>query len=268
VLEIHTTVMLLSSLPQYAPRRSFCLGHEHAPTMMRPRRRWRILPDPGPSISLAPTGLEPNARPLPAPVGAAPYAGWLPGMQAAALLIGALLLFVTVGDLAGIVPGSQPEVRLAAPTAAADTQRAALPPPEAAPAPSGAAMSDREGETASEPAMFESVSSTETSGATSVDEGTSSGDSASEEVLADEEPAPTPRLMATMVVAAAVTQPVPTPIVAMARDADRPATAPTSAPAAEASTDQPTRLRMVQLVLALALGWLVVSIVGLKRVRS
>jgi hypothetical protein len=189
-------------------------------------------------------------------------------MQAAAVLIGALLLLVTVGDLAGIVPGSQSEVRLAAPTAAVDTQRAALPPPGAAPTPSGAAMSDMESETASEPAMFESVSSTEASGATSADEGTSSGDSASEEVLADEESAPTPRLMATMVVAAAVTQAVPTPAVAMAQDAERPEAAPTSAPSAEVSTDQPTRLRMVQLVLALALGWLVVSIVGLKRVRS
>ena len=30
VLEIRTTVLLLSGLPQYEPRRSFLLGHEHA----------------------------------------------------------------------------------------------------------------------------------------------------------------------------------------------------------------------------------------------
>src|ERR687893_178231 len=30
VLEIRTTVVLLAGLPQYTPRRSFCLGHEHA----------------------------------------------------------------------------------------------------------------------------------------------------------------------------------------------------------------------------------------------
>jgi anti-sigma factor RsiW len=30
VLEVRTTVFLLSTLPQYEPRRSFCLGQEHA----------------------------------------------------------------------------------------------------------------------------------------------------------------------------------------------------------------------------------------------
>jgi hypothetical protein len=70
-----------------------------------------------------------------------------------------------------------------------------------------------------------------------------------------------------MVVASAVTQAVPTPAAAMARDAAPvPATAPAESQAAD--EQQPSRLRMAQLVLALALGWLIVSIVGLKRVRS
>ena len=40
VLEIRTTVVLLAGLPQYTPRRSFCLGHEHARASRRaPRAR-------------------------------------------------------------------------------------------------------------------------------------------------------------------------------------------------------------------------------------
>ena len=38
VLEIRTTVVLLAGLPQYTPRRSFCLGHEHARAFRRRSR--------------------------------------------------------------------------------------------------------------------------------------------------------------------------------------------------------------------------------------
>src|ERR671910_904976 len=39
VLEIRATVVLLAGLPQYTPRRSFCLGHEHARITAAPPAR-------------------------------------------------------------------------------------------------------------------------------------------------------------------------------------------------------------------------------------
>jgi hypothetical protein len=269
VLEIRATVLLLAALPQYAPRRSFCLGHEHAPALRRARRRrWRVSPDPGWTGPYAAAGIAPDARPLAgaSPVGAGRYAAWLPGMQAAAVLIGALLLLVTAGDLAGIMPDSQPQARFAAPTVVADDRLAVAQAtllPEAAAPPPEAAVSDADGEAAQEPAFFETAPSDEQAAS----EGTIGGDSASEELLAGAAVEPTPRLLATMVVASAVTQAAPTPAAAMARDA-APAPAPAPAEGQAADEQQPSRLRMVQLVLALALGWLIVSIVGLKRVRS
>src|SRR3712207_4717154 len=50
VLEIRTTVVLLSGLPQYAPRRSFCLGHEHARAGRRRNRAPHDLPWGGSAV--------------------------------------------------------------------------------------------------------------------------------------------------------------------------------------------------------------------------
>ena len=55
VLEIRTTVVLLAGLPQYTPRRSFCLGHEHArasppPRLARPLLVWLLRPNGLPGV--------------------------------------------------------------------------------------------------------------------------------------------------------------------------------------------------------------------------
>src|SRR5215210_3587032 len=87
VLEIRTTVVLLSGLPQYTPRRSFCLGHEHARASRRGLPRGRSWP--GPFFS---TGHPTSAAFGVTHAEAGRSTGWLPGLQAAALVIGALLL--------------------------------------------------------------------------------------------------------------------------------------------------------------------------------
>src|SRR3954467_10022165 len=82
VLEIRTTVLLLSGLPQYTPRRSFCLGHEQS-------RASRRRSQPGLSWSgpLAPAGYPASAVSSVPHTEAGRAAGWLPGLQAAAVVI-------------------------------------------------------------------------------------------------------------------------------------------------------------------------------------
>src|ERR687898_761288 len=98
VLEIRTTVVLLAGLPQYTPRRSFCLGHEHARASRRASRghSW--------SGSFAPTGYPASAASAVAHAETGRAAAWLPGLQATAMVIGALLLLVTTSDLMGMPP--------------------------------------------------------------------------------------------------------------------------------------------------------------------
>jgi hypothetical protein len=62
-----------------------------------------------------------------------------------------------------------------------------------------------------------------------------------------------------------VTRAVPTPAAGLAQSPET-ATADADAPAATGA--QPSRLRLAQLVLAFALAWLVVTIVGLRWVRG
>src|SRR5918994_5137965 len=82
VLEIRTTVVLLTGLPQYTPRRSFCLGHEHARAGRRRGRASRGLSWSGPFASPA----YPTSATASAPAGeSGRAAGWLPGLQAAAM---------------------------------------------------------------------------------------------------------------------------------------------------------------------------------------
>ena len=257
VLEIRTTVVLLAGLPQYTPRRSFCLGHEHARTSRRRLPRGQSW-----SGTFAPTGYPASAASAVAHGETGRAAGWLPGLQAAAMVVGVLLLLVTTSDLIGMPP--QPAEWLSdaeAPVQQMDFR--AAPAPEAPPpaAPALEAVSD------SDAALAPASSSSEPSFGVAADpsEGTTDGDSASDEVLEEVETANTALSAATSPALAAVTQAVPTPGAGLARSPET-ATADADAPA---TTDaQPSRLRLAQLVLAFALAWLVVTIVGLRWVRG
>jgi hypothetical protein len=267
VLEIRTTVVLLGRLPQYEPRRSFCLGQEHARATRRRGRHQGAL-----------TGLAPQlpashlaAQEIPSSVPSSRFMGWLPALHAAALVTGVLLLLVTVGDLTGIARPEQAAVQLVAPTAAAgiptmtatvEPTLAAMPAPESASlqAPA-AAPAAPDGETESPP---EGIASFQEPAEDTV--GTNRADGASEGVPEQAEMARTaPRLAATGVAVAAVTRAMPTPSAAKA---------PTGGAASDSGTTEPTaneaspsRLRIAQLALGLILAWLVVSIVGLRWVR-
>ena len=120
VLEIRATVMLLASLPQYAPRRSFCLGREY--TSLRASRRH--------AAAFGPSSLSPlfGLTRTEGPHGSGRFTGVLTGLQAAAVAIGALLILVTVIDFGGIP--TQAPLQLAVPTAMATT--VAPPAPELA----------------------------------------------------------------------------------------------------------------------------------------
>jgi hypothetical protein len=260
VLEIRTTVMLLANLPQYAPRRSFCLGQEHARAS---RRRLAA----GAPTSLPTFRPEPAGAPLQGPVpGGALLPAWLPGFQVAAVAIGALLFFVTTWDLA-TVPATQ-TAQLAAPVAMTEREPAAatmLPRLMATMTPAAlAAPADADAESGTN--AFQSEPTAEPRQARADDQGTSGGMSASEEVLMDEAPQPAPAAAPDVV--ASVTGAVPTPFPPAAPE--QPAAEPVIAgsEAAEAAAIRPSWLRLAQLALALLLAWLVVSIVGLRRVRG
>ena len=244
VLEIRTTVVLLAGLPQYTPRRSFCLGHEHA----RASRR-RSRPGANPWSAGNP------AQGYPASAMGAPAwgAAWLPGMQAMAVVIGALLLLVTSSDLLGMPPqpaewlGEPEAVQMefaAAPPSQLQPVSTAAPAPDAAMAPAPAAM-ERE---AAAGIVAEQAG------------GTASDDGASEEVLTGADLTGAPAY-ATSAAIAAVTQAAPTPGVGAGESG---AATDAQAPAG----GEPSRLRLVQIALAFALAWLVVSIVGLRWVRG
>jgi hypothetical protein len=257
VLEIRTTVVLLAGLPQYTPRRSFCLGHEHARASRRHLSRGHSW-----SGSFAPTGYPASATSTVAYEQAGRGAVWLPGLQAAAMVIGALLLLVTTSDLLGMPP--QPAEWLTdTETPVRQMEFRAAPAPEsvppAAPAPNAASDSDA--------ALAPANSNREPSFRVEANpsEGTTDGDSASQEVLEDAGTANTALSVATSPALAAVTRAVPTSGAGLARS---PETATAAADAPAANDAQPSRLRLAQLVLAFALAWLVVTIVGLRWVRG
>lgn len=244
VLEIRTTVVLLAGLPQYAPRRSFCLGHEHARASRR-RSATGNRPRPGGGAFL-------NS---PAPALGAPAwgAGWLPGLQAMAMVIGAMLLLVTSSDLTGMPP--QPADWLDDPRAVPMEFAAAPPPQLAQPVPTAARAFEGDAVHPAAAPESESVLGVAADQA----EGTIGESGASQEVLTADDLTSAPAY-ATSAAIAAVTQAVPTPGAA-ARDS--------VAGAEERVTGgEPSRLRLVQIALAFALAWLVVSIVGLRWVRG
>jgi hypothetical protein len=173
-----------------------------------------------------------------------------------------LLLLVTTSDLVGMPP--QPAEWLSEaeePVQQLDFRAAPAPeaPPPAAPALEAANDSDA--------ALAPASSSSEPSFgvASNPSEGTTDGGSASDEVLEEAETATTALSVATNPALAAVTQAVPTPGAGLARS---PETATADADAPAATDAQPSRLRLAQLVLAFALAWLVVTIVGLRWVRG
>jgi hypothetical protein len=255
VLEIRTTIFLLAGLPQYEPRRSFRLGHEH---VRAARRRDHARGEQ----AWLPPALTAGGQPVAAlPAGAVHGGGMLAGMQVAAMIVGALLLLVTVGDLSGMMPNGTSPMQLAAPTAAAELPQAAVPAPPTAQPEVATDQSAVDGAEPPAPAAFETTFEQ----APSATGGTESDESASQEMLAANSPAqPMPRMVATSAAAAAVTQAIPTPA------AKAPAGEPVStraATAASESAEQPSRMRLVQIALALLLAWLVVTIAGLRWVR-
>jgi hypothetical protein len=176
------------------------------------------------------------------------------------MVIGAMLLLVTSSDLMGMPP--QPAEWLAEPQAP-QVEFLSAPAPTIAPPQAPAPAIDPD--VAREAGAPESESGSSFGIAADQSEGTAGGDSASQEMLTGaEEEAQTAPAIATGAAMAAVTQAVPTAAAAPARGSE-----PASGAEAPASAmDQPSRLRLVQIVLALALAWLVVSIVGLRWVRG
>jgi hypothetical protein len=257
VLEIRTTVVLLAGLPQYSPRRSFCLDHEHAGAS-----RWRLPRGRSWSGPFVPTGYPASAASAVAHAGAGRSAGWLPGLQAAAMVVGVLLLLVTTSDLMGMPP--QPAEWLSDPEVPVQQMEfRAAPAPESAP-PAAPAL---EAGSSSDVALGPASSNPEPSFrvASNPSEGTTSGGSASEEMLEDAETANSDLSAATSAALAAVTRAVPTTGAGLARS---PETATADADAPAATDAQPSRLRLAQLALAFALAWLVVTIAGLRWVRG
>ena len=262
VLEIRTTVVLLASLPQYTPRRSFCLGHEHARAA---RRRGRGFADP----SWSGVGAPPPFPATAAPGGARRGTVWLPGLQVAATIVGVMLLLVTSSDLMGMPP--QPADWLAGSDfPAGQVEFLTAPAPEAAPpaAPTvsqAPALPAYNAESDAMPAPEAAAPSSAFQSAPGESEGTASDESASQEVLTGEEAARVAPSVATSAALAAVTQAVPTAATGLSGSAE-PAADGADPPAGAAIA--PSRLRLVQIALAFALAWLLVSIVGLRWVRG
>lgn len=237
VLEVRTAVLLLSTLPQYEPRRSFCLGQEHA------RATRRRPADAAPAWNAGPLSTVPAAAPAAAAVAPPRFTSWLPGLQVAAMVTGVLLLLVTVGDWRGFSGNLGPQ-QLVAPTAAAGLPAEVAPP--AAPAPNAAFQAEMDRE---QPIT--------------TSDGTNLVDSASEEV-SEETASRSAAISTASTGAAAVTQPL--------SGVD---TAPAAVSTVTPSESDPTvsgsepgsRLRLVQIALFAILAWLVVTVVGLRWVR-
>lgn len=237
ILEVRTTVVLLSTLPQYEPRRSFCLGQEHARAARR--RAEQVAPgwDSGAltNASATDTAVAVAGQPR--------FTSWLPGLQVAAMVAGVMLLLVTVGDWRGFSGDLAPQ-QLVAPTAAAGLPAEQAPP--VAPAPNAAFQADMESE---QPVTTSN--------------GTNLADSASQDT-SEQSVSRSAVISTASTGAAAVTQP-------LAGANTAPAAVSTVSPNESeltASGREPgSRLRLVQIALFAILAWLVVTIVGLRWVR-
>jgi hypothetical protein len=237
VLEVRTTVFLLSTLPQYEPRRSFCLGQEHA----RASRRRPAAAAPAWDTGPLPASLAPAAADAVAPPPR--FTSWLPGLQVVAMVTGVLLLLVTVGDWRGFSGDLSPQ-QLAAPTAAAGLPAEQAMP--AAPAPNAAFMPNAD----SEQAVITS-------------DGTNLADSASQE-MSERSVSRSAVVTTVSTGAAAVTQPLGGADTAPAAVST---VTPEDAEMTVGEREPGSRLRLVQIALFAILAWLVVTIVGLRWVR-
>lgn len=262
VLEVHSTVLLLRGLPQYAPRRQFTLGQEHARAGRR--RPQAAAASAVSSLPLSPLPAAAAVLPPKAPRGS----NWLPGLQVAAMVAGVLLLLISVGDLARFA-GRSPELQLAAPTAAAGLEQEVAEAPAAMPAPaddSSLAAFQSSDETRAAPVEIASDAAAPARKAAAVEtDGTNALGGASDGVQEGDSPEQVNAEVATSLPgAAAITQVIPT-----LDDAANSAsgTTSTSTTAPSSSGTPPSRLRIVQLGLAVILAWLLVSIVGLRWVR-
>jgi len=177
------------------------------------------------------------------------------------MVVGVLLLLVTSSDLMGMPPQPKEWLSDEAPVQQLDFR--AAPAPESAPPAAPAVEAPSDSNAALRPASSDTEPSFKVAANPSA--GTTSGNSASEEMLEDAESANPELSVATSAALAAVTQAVPTPGAGLARS---PETATADADAPAATDAQPSRLRLAQLALAFALAWLVVTIVGLRWVRG
>lgn len=259
VLEIRATVVLLKTLPQYEPRRSFCLGQEHTRAHRRRDRQPPAAYLPGSNPLALPASTPPS------PVTAPSFARWMPGLQVATLVTGVLLLLVTVGDLSGML-GSQPApMQLAAPVAqdaapeapiAAAPQESLQQEQESAPIPLLTATA------AAAPAVPPAALPDDAAGF--AQGGTNSADDASDQMSESDDAArPAARAIPTSAAAASVTEAIPTPGVA------NPAVSTgTTGSESTGGNERPTlTVRTVQLGLAFLLLWLVVSMAGVQWIR-
>lgn len=183
------------------------------------------------------------------------------------MVAGVLLLLISVGDLARLSGGS-PALQLAAPTAAAglESEVDEAPPMPAPASDSTLSAFQTSGETRDAPAEIAADSAAPARKAAAVQsDGTNALGGASDGVQEGETPDQVNADVATSLPgAAAITQAITT-----SGDADSPAsgTENSSTTAPSSSGAQPSRLRIVQLGLAVVLAWLLVSIVGLRWVR-
>ena len=241
VLEVRTTVFLLRSLPQYEPRRSFCLGQEHG----RAARRRAAHTAPTWDSGSLPPSLTLDASPATNPPPPPRFTSWLPGLQVVAMVTGVLLLLVTVGDWRGLSGDLAPQ-QLVAPTAAAG-----LPAEQAMPAPPAPAAAFQADEESKQPVT--------------TSDGTNLADSASQD-MSEQSVSRSAAISTASAGAAAVTQP-------LAGADSAPAAVATVTPqsqdtATAASGREPgSRLRLVQIALFAILAWLIVTIAGLRWVR-
>jgi hypothetical protein len=252
---------LLSTLPQYDPRRSFCLGQEHARAHRRRDRQQQAAYLPGSNPLTLPASTPP------APITAPTYARWMPALQVATLVTGVLLLLVTVGDLSGMLGTEPAPMQLAAPVAQDAAHEAPMVAVPQEPVP------DQEQEQASESIPLLTATAAPAAAAPApapqdaagfAQGGTNSTDSASDQVSeSDYAPQAAARAIPTSAAAAAVTQAIPTPGV------ENPAVSSGATGSESAGTGhgRPSLVRIAQIALVALLLWLIVSMAGVQWIR-
>lgn len=264
VLEIRATVLLLNTLPRYEPRRSFCLGQEHARAHRRRDRQGQAAYLPGSNPLTLP------ASSPPAPLTAPAYARWMPTLQVATLVTGVLLLLVTAGDLSGMLGTEPAPMQLAAPVAqdaAPESAMATVPQEQALESESAQELAPLPlltATAAAAPAMAPAPAPDDAAGF--AQGGTNSADDASDQVSeSDDAPRAAARAIPTSAAAASVTEAIPTP--GVENSAASTGASATGSDSASDENGRPSWVRTAQIALAFLLGWLVVSMAGVQWIR-